>query len=85
MADQAFLGRGWSFPPEFNRRSGKVNMVAEYEDIQESLRVLLTTVPGERIMNPAYGCGLKLLTFESISESTVTEIKDVIERSILFF
>ena len=85
MVDKAFLGRGWSFPPEFNRSSGEVNMVSEDEDIQESLRILLTTAPGERVMNPAYGCGLKLITFENISESTVTEIKDVIERAILFF
>jgi hypothetical protein len=85
MADRAFLGRGWSFPPEFNRSSGEVIMVSEDEDIRESLRVLFTTAPGERVMNPAYGCGLKLLIFENISESTVTEIKDVTERAILFF
>lgn len=85
MVDKAFLGRGWSFPPEFNRSSGEVNMVSEDEDIEESLSILLSTVPGERVMNPAYGCGLKLLIFENISESTVTEIKDVIERAILFF
>ncbi len=60
-------------------------MVSEDEDIEESLSILLSTVPGERVMNPAYGCGLKLLIFENISESTVTEIKDVIERAILFF
>lgn len=60
-------------------------MVSEDDDIQESLRVLFTTAPGERVMNPAYGCGLKLLIFENISESTVTEIKDVTERAILFF
>ena len=60
-------------------------MVSEDQDIQESLRVLFTTAPGERVMNPAYGCGLKLLLFENISESTVTEIRDVTERAILFF
>ena len=83
MINKAFLGRGWSFPPEFNRTSGEVTLVSEDEDIQESLSILLTTAPGERVMNPAYGCGLKLLTFENISESTVTEIKDVIGRAIL--
>ena len=85
MMDKAFLGTGWSFPPEFNRISGEVNMVSEDEDIRESLRILLYTAPGERVMHPAYGCGLKLLTFENISESTVTEIKDVIGRAVLFF
>ena len=36
-------------------------------------------------MHPSYGCGLKLLTFENLTESTMTEIQDVIDRAILFF
>ena len=60
-------------------------MVSQDEDIRESLEILLSTSPGERVMNPAYGCGLKLMIFENISESTITEITDVIERAILFF
>jgi hypothetical protein len=83
--NRAFLGTGWSFPPEFNKSAREVTMVSEDEDIQESLRILMATVPGERVMNPAYGCGLKQLVFENISESTVTEIKDVIQRAVLFF
>ena len=82
---RTWLGTGWSFPPEFNRRSRDVIMVSEEEDIRQSLKILLSTAPGERIMNPAYGCGLKLLTFENISESTLTEIQDVIDRAVLFF
>ena len=80
-----WLGTGWSFPPQFSRRSRAVDMVSEDEDIRQSLWILLSTSPGERIMNPAYGCGLKSLTFESISESTVTEIRDVVDRAVLFF
>ena len=83
--DRAFLGTGWSFPPEFTKPVGGVMMVSEEDDIRESLTILLSTAPGERTMYPAYGCGLKALIFDSISESTVTEIMDVIERAILFF
>ena len=82
---KAWLGTGWSFPPEFNRQSKDVMMVSEEEDIRQSLEILLSTVPGERIMHPSYGCGLKQLTFENLSESTLTEIRDVIDRAILFF
>ncbi len=60
-------------------------MVSDENDIWESLRILLGTIPGERIMHPTYGCGLGSLTFENISEHFITEIKDVIERAILFF
>jgi len=83
--DRVFLGTGWSFPPEFDRRLKAVKMVSGEEDIRESLRILLATAPGERVMQPSYGCGLKQLVFETMSESVVTEIKDLIERAVLFF
>ncbi len=85
--DKAFLGIGWSFPPEFHKHANSigVKMVAEEEDIGESLKILLSTVPGERIMQPTYGCGLHAMVFETINESTITELKDIIERAVLFF
>jgi phage baseplate assembly protein W len=85
--DKSFLGIGWSFPPEFHKYADAfgVKMVAEEEDISESLRILLSTRPGERVMQPSYGCGLQAMVFETINESTITEIKDIIERAVLFF
>jgi len=85
--DKDFLGIGWSFPPEFHKHANTlgVKMVAEEEDIGESLKILLSTVPGERTMQPTYGCGLHAMVFEDINESTITELKDIIERAVLFF
>jgi phage baseplate assembly protein W len=60
-------------------------MVSWDEDIRESLRILLATSPGERILQPTYGCGLHALLFSNVSESVKTEIKDLIDRAILFF
>lgn len=83
--DKSFLGTGWGFPPEFNKNSKSVRMVSSEEDIDESLRILMATKPQERIMQPAYGCGLKSLIFENINESTLTLMKDAIQRAVLFF
>lgn len=85
--DKKFLGSGWSFPPEFHRHGGTlgVKMVSEDEDIGESLEILLSTSPGERVMQPDYGCGLQAKIFDSINASSITEIKDLIERAVLFF
>ena len=85
--DKRFLGVGWGFPPQFQRQvdQTEVKMVAEDEDIRESLMILLSTRPGERIMQPGYGCGLHSMVFETVNESTVTEIRDLIERAILFY
>jgi uncharacterized protein len=80
-----FLGRGWSFPPRFDPRSKGVAMVADIEDIEESLRILLATTPGERVMQPAYGCGLRRMVFETLNEQTLTAIKDRIRKAVLFF
>ncbi|HEX7817333.1 GPW/gp25 family protein [Dyella sp.] len=80
-----FLGRGWSFPPRFDPRSKDAVMVAGADDIAESLFILLSTNPGERVMLPAYGCGLRRMVFEEISEQTITEMKDIIRKAILFF
>jgi phage baseplate assembly protein W len=79
------LGRGWSFPPRFNPLTKQVEMVSEIEDIEESLRILFTTDPGERVMLPAYGCALRRLVFDNFSEHALTSLKDMIRKSILFF
>ena len=83
--DKSFLGTGWGFPPEFSRKEGAVRMVSGAQDIDESLRILLATVPHERIMQPAYGCGMKKHVFDTISETTLTLLKDAIERAVLHF
>ena len=86
--NKSFLGTGWGFPPEFVRDGSgglAVKMVSEDEDIKESLRILIATTPGERVMNPAYGCRLKSMMFDVIDEGTITEIKDIVERAVLFF
>jgi len=81
----SFLGTGWGFPPEFAGRNRGVRMVSEEDDIRESLKILLSTNPGERVMLPDYGCGLRSRIFAPISEGMIAEIKDLVERAILFF
>lgn len=83
--EKNFLGTGWAFSPMFQRATKSAVMVTAEEDIRESLRILLGTAPGERVMHPSYGCGLNRMVFESINESTITEIKDIIQKAILHF
>ncbi|WP_286267435.1 GPW/gp25 family protein [Thalassotalea atypica] len=80
-----FLGKGWSFPPTFSQQNKRVDIVSYEDDIYQSLIIILSTNPGERVMHPTFGCGLKLMVFDVITESTVTEIIDLVERAILFF
>jgi uncharacterized protein len=85
MEDSTFLGRGWSFPPTFSKSNKQLLLVSEENDIKESLHILLSTVPGERIMQPEFGCNLRSLVFENFSLSVQTMAKEMIRRSILFF
>ncbi|MBL8348247.1 MAG: GPW/gp25 family protein [Rubrivivax sp.] len=80
-----FLGTGWAFPPAFDSRTRGALMVAQLDDVQESLRILLSTTPGERVMRPTYGCDLRRLVFEPLTLSTLTEMRSTIEQAVLFF
>ncbi|MGZ2260181.1 GPW/gp25 family protein [Roseobacter sp. A03A-229] len=84
-ADPSFLGRGWAFPPAFDSGTGQARLVQAEEDIAESLRILMETRPGERVMHPTYGCRLHDLVFEPMDGETEAEIEVAIRRAILFF
>ena len=79
----SFLGRGWAFPPQFNKPGGRVKMVTEEQDICESLHILLSTRLGERLMRPNYGCNLNTLLFEPLSTQFVSFVQTFVEQSIL--
>lgn len=79
-----FLGTGWSFPPEFNETEGKLTMTSDVEDINNSLMILLSTRPGERVMFPNYGCDLQEMLFKPLDLTLITQMKGIVERAILY-
>jgi len=80
-----FLGRGWSFPPTFDRSRKEVNMLEAEDDIRSSLEILLTTELGERVMQPAFGWKRDRWLFESLTTTAATAIQKEIEIALLFF
>jgi phage baseplate assembly protein W len=80
-----FLGRGWSFPPTFNLALPGVEMLEQEADIASSLEILLSTMPGERVMFPEFGCNLEEFVFETFDTTTQTLMTDIIETAILYF
>ena len=85
MNQAIFLGSGWQFPPAFAGKGRRAAMAQGEADIRESLFLLLSTSPGERVMQPDYGCGIKDMVWETFDSSTVTDLVDRVERAILFF
>ncbi|MDZ8183667.1 MAG: GPW/gp25 family protein [Nostoc sp. ChiSLP02] len=82
--NNSFLGTGWSFPPTFNQDTGTVEMVSDEEDIVQSLEIILSTRPAERIMQPDFGCELSQFLFEEISQGLITSIKGTISDALLY-
>ncbi|MBV5304454.1 MAG: GPW/gp25 family protein [Chlorobium sp.] len=82
--EHPFSGRGWSFPPTFNRTTSGVEMLEGEADIVSSLQVLLSTIQGERVMLPQYGCNLDELLFENLDMRMKTLMADKVESAILY-
>jgi phage baseplate assembly protein W len=66
---RAFLGIGWRFPLQVTPAGGLARSAFERR-IEESVRLILETAPGERVMLPDFGCGIHDLVFAPASAST---------------
>tara|TARA_B100001057_G_scaffold195145_1_gene195922 strand:+ start:191 stop:607 length:417 start_codon:yes stop_codon:yes gene_type:complete len=80
--EKSFLGKGWSFPPTFDKKLGDIEMVTMEEDIKQSLEIYFSTKLGERIMRSDYGCFLHSQVFELANESLIQGLSKELERSI---
>jgi phage baseplate assembly protein W len=83
MEINSFLGTGWSFPPAFTKVGNTALMSENQEDIEESIRIILGTIPGERIMQPDFGCDLKKLVFEKVDSILISELNHIIYHALL--
>ncbi|WP_142453411.1 GPW/gp25 family protein [Gracilimonas mengyeensis] len=81
--DRSFLGRGWKFPPTFNKSMDTAELVSEEEDIRESLTIILSTIPGERVMDPEFGCDIHHHVFEEMSFTVINHLKEDIRKAVL--
>src|SRR4051794_39415060 len=62
VMDPQFLGRGWRFPIQPDV-SGRLGYTEAGENIEHSLKVLLLTALGERVMRFDFGCDAARLVF----------------------
>ena len=50
--------------------SGRIDMVDDDASVRQAIMLLLSTVPGERVMRPSYGCLLHRLIFSPNDDTT---------------
>ena len=77
-----YLGRGWSFPFQFDRATGGVSYSEYEQNIKESITVILGTKPGERQMLPSFGCRVHELMFAPNTDATAALVARHVEDAL---
>ena len=76
-----FLGRGLAFPLQVNAR-GELALVSAEHDIEQAIRIILGTQPGERVMRPEFGCRAHELLFEPHTMATQALMKQYVSEAL---
>lgn len=84
MEPYSYLGKGWGFPPTFGNQGQTVEMLSAFDDVESSLRILIGTATGERVMQPDFGCNMEELIFEPLDATMKTYMKDKVFTAILY-
>jgi phage baseplate assembly protein W len=74
-------GQGLSFPPRVDA-DGRLAWSAGEDNVRESIRIILLTEPGERVMREEFGCGLRRYLFEPNTLATRQLIRERITRAV---
>jgi uncharacterized protein len=82
MTTRAFLGQGWRSPIAPDPRTRQLAYVAGADAVRQAIVLLLETDPGERIMRPDYGCGLRRYLMRPNSAATRALIAHDVEQAL---
>jgi phage baseplate assembly protein W len=81
IADASFVGSGFRFPMGVDHRGG-IAMTSSPEDLDCSLRVILSTAPSERVMRPEFGCRIWDLLFEPVNANTLGLMAQAVREAV---
>jgi Bacteriophage baseplate protein W len=81
MGGEDFIGSGWAFPAAIARNGG-VRLVGGVEELDAAIRMILGTVPGERVMRPDFGCAMWEMVFAPITAGTLGLIEQDVRRAL---
>lgn len=79
---EEFIGSGWGFPLS-TKSNGSIALVSGDREIQEAIRIILSTAPGERPMRPEFGCGIHSHVFDPADATTAGIISYEVRRALL--
>jgi Phage baseplate assembly protein W len=79
-----FLGAGIAFPLHVNE-NGFIAMNALEDHVRQSILLILQTAKGERVMRPDFGARLSDLTFEPVTQATITLAQHYVKEALTRF
>jgi uncharacterized protein len=77
-----FLGVGWTSPVSLNA-DGKIVAAREEECVRQSIWMILSTSPGERMMRPDFGCGIHDRVFAANSAGNIGETVNAVYLALI--
>jgi phage baseplate assembly protein W len=78
---EQFIGRGWAFPLRVDQTGG-IALVSREQEIEEAIRLILGTSPGERPMRPEFGCRIHEFLFASADGETANSIGNEVRSAL---
>jgi phage baseplate assembly protein W len=76
------LGTGWNFPVAPSDHTREMLLVSGPDKVRQAIWIILETEPGERLMRPAFGCGLRRYLMKPNTSATRALMQRDIERAI---
>lgn len=76
-----FVGSGWGFPIRTDA-TGRIALVSRIQEVEESIRLILGTAPGERPMRPEFGCGIHEFVFAPADSATAGRIAYEVRKAL---
>lgn len=76
-----FVGRGWAYPVRTDATGG-IALVSSERDVEEAIRLILGTAPGERPLRPEFGCRIHHYVFASADATTAGMIAYEVRQSL---
>jgi Bacteriophage baseplate protein W len=75
------IGSGVSFPLRADQR-GALALSHGVDDIEEAIRLILGTAPGERPMRPEFGCAVHDVVFDTIDAEMVGRVETAVYQAL---
>ena len=77
-----FLGTGWA-PPVGTDYQGDIELSSAEDNIRQSVRIIIGTAKGERVMRPDFGCEVHDYVFAAADPATLSMIEDAVEDALV--